>query len=133
MAARGLFHWLRRSPPEFHVRLYWSAAHSNGVEWWLAAFEELPGCMVQGNSLGEAESTLWAILPGYLRQLRAHGLPVPPTIDAPLPTIEGVSVVMSPAGIAPRPGDPGVTGPSGRAVGELGSIATRADVVLRGS
>lgn len=98
----------------------------------MANFEELPGCMVQGNSMGEVEAKLWRILPGYLRQLRRRGVAVPAPIAAPPASIEGISVVLAPGGVQARAADSEVTLPLGPA-GELRSAAARADVVLLGS
>lgn len=98
----------------------------------MANFEELPGCMVQGNSMGEVEATLWRILPGYLRQLRRRGVAVPAPVRAPPPSIEGISVVLAPGAVQARGADPGVTLPI-TAPGELRSVAARADAALLGS
>lgn len=98
----------------------------------MANFEELPGCMVQGNSMGEVEAKLWRILPGYLRQLRRRGVAVPAPLETPPASIEGISVVLAPGGVQARLSDPGVTLPMG-APGDLRSAAARADVVLLGS
>jgi predicted RNase H-like HicB family nuclease len=94
----GLLASLRRLPA-YHVRLHSPPPRPDGVEWWMASFEELPGCMVQGNSMGEVEARLWRILPGYLRQLRRRRLTVPEPVTAPAATIEGISVVMAPSGV----------------------------------
>lgn len=128
---RGLLDSLR-PPPSYHVRLHWPPPRPDGVEWWLANFEELPGCMAQGTSMGEAEAKLWRILPGYVRQLRRRGVPLPAPVTAPAASIEGISVVLAPGGVQAQPAESGATLPMG-AVGELRSVAARADVVLVGS
>jgi predicted RNase H-like HicB family nuclease len=128
---RSLFQSLRPLPA-YHIRIHWPQTRPDGVEWWMANFEELPGCMVQGNAMGEVEAKLWRILPGYLRQLRRRGLAVPAPCTAPAATIEGISVVMAPSGVQARPTDPGTTLPMG-AAGELRTVAARADSVLVGS
>lgn len=82
--------------------------------------------------MSEAEARLWRILPGYLREMRKNGQPVPDPIETPAPSIEGISVVMVPGGVQSRPSDPGITAPVA-AVGELRSAASRADASLLGS
>jgi len=123
---------MSRSLPSYHIRLYWPESRPDGSEWWLVTFEELPGCMVQGRSMSEAEARLWRILPGYLKEIRRSGQPVPEPLETPAPSIEGISVVMVPGGIQGRPTDPDMTAPM-RAVGELRSAAARADASLLGS
>jgi predicted RNase H-like HicB family nuclease len=121
-----------RPLPSYHIRFHWPPVRPDGVEWWMANFEELPGCMVQGNSMGEVEAKLWRILPGYLRQLRRRRVPAPAPLTAPAASIEGISVVLAPGGVQALPADPGVTLPL-PAGGDLRSVAARADVVLLGS
>jgi predicted RNase H-like HicB family nuclease len=128
---RTLLGWLRPLP-SYHLRLHWPSPRPDGVEWWMANFEELPGCMVQGNSMGEVEAKLWRILPGYLRQLRRRGVAVPAPLEAAPASIEGISVSLAPGGVQPPGADPGATLPMGAPV-ELRSVAARADVVLLGS
>lgn len=128
---RDLFGALRPLP-SYHVRLHWPSPRPDGVEWWMANFEELPGCMVQGNSMGEMEAKLWRILPGYLRQLRRRRQPAPAPLRAPPASIEGISVVLAPGGVQALAADPGITLPMG-AAGDLRSVAARADAVLLGS
>jgi predicted RNase H-like HicB family nuclease len=123
---------LSRSLPRYHVRLYWPASRPDGNEWWLVTFEELPGCMVQGRSLSEAEARLWRILPGYMKEMRRNGQPVPKPLETDAPSIEGISVVMVPSGVMSRPSDPETTAPLAP-VGELRSAASRADASLLGS
>jgi predicted RNase H-like HicB family nuclease len=123
---------LSRSLPPFHVRLYWPESRPDGTEWWLVTFEELPGCMVQGRSMSEAEARLWRILPGYLKEMRRNGQQVPKPLETEAPLIEGISVVMVPGGVVSRPSDPGITAPLAP-VGELHSAASRADAALLGS
>ena len=123
---------MSRSLPPYHIRLYWPESRPDGSEWWLVTFEELPGCMVQGRSMSEAEARLWRILPGYLKEIRRSGQPVPDPLEDPAPSIEGISVVMVPGGVQGRPTDPGMTAPM-TAVGELRSAAARADASLLGS
>lgn len=127
---------LSRSLPPYHIRLYWPASRADGRadgnEWWLVTFEELPGCMVQGRSMSEAEARLWRILPGYLKEIRRRGQPVPRPLATAAPSIEGISVVMVPGGVQSRPSDPGATAPMA-AVGELRSASARADASLLGS
>lgn len=123
---------LSRSLPRFHVRLYWPQSRPDANEWWLVTFEELPGCMVQGRSLSEAEARLWRILPGYMKEMRRNGQSVPKPIETDAPSIEGISVVMVPSGVVPRPSDPETTAPF-TPVGELRSVASRADASLLGS
>lgn len=124
---------MNRQLPAYHLRVRWPEARADGVEWWMGTFEELPGCMVQGNSIDEAEAKLWRILPGYLAQLRERGQPVPKPLYAPPPSIEGVTVVMAPAGIQSRPGDPSITAPTASSPEELRTAAARPDAVLLGS
>ncbi|HET9707730.1 MAG TPA: type II toxin-antitoxin system HicB family antitoxin [Gemmatimonadales bacterium] len=121
-----------RSLPQYHIRLYWPESRPDGSAWWLVTFEELPGCMVQGQSMSEAEARLWRILPGYLKEIRRAGQPVPKPLETPAPSIEGISVVMVPGGVQGRPFDPGMTAPMA-AIGELRSAAARADASLLGS
>jgi predicted RNase H-like HicB family nuclease len=128
---RDLLGWLRPLP-SYHLRLHWPSPRPDGVEWWMANFEELPGCMVQGNSMSEVEAKLWRILPGYLRQLRRRGVAVPAPLEAPPASIEGISVALAPGGVQARLSDPGVTMPI-TAPGGLRSVAARADVALLGS
>ena len=120
-----------RTPP-YHVRMFWPESRPEGNDWWLVSFEELPGCMVQGKSMSEAEARLWRILPGYLREMRRNRQPIPKPLETPAPSIEGVSVVMVPGGVQSRPSDPGITAPI-TPVGELRSAAARADASLLGS
>lgn len=122
---------LFRSLPAYHVRLFLPRQGPDGVDWWLGRFEELPGCMVQGQSMSEAEAKLWHILPGYLREMRKHGQPIPEPRRVAAPSIEGISVVMVPAGVQARPTDPGSTAPTD--VSELHSASARADAGLLGS
>ena len=121
-----------RSLPPYHIRFSWPESGAEGNDWWLVSFEELPGCMVQGQSMSEAEARLWRILPGYLKEMRRNGQPVPKPLETPSPSIEGISVVMVPGGVLARPSDAGVTVPIA-AVGELRSAAARADATLLGS
>lgn len=123
---------MSRSLPPYHIHFYWPESRPDGGEWWLVTFEELPGCMVQGRSMSEAEARLWRILPGYLKEIRRSGQPIPQPLETPAPSIEGISVVMVPGGVQGRPSDPGVTAPMS-AVGELHSAAARADASLLGS
>ncbi len=123
---------MSRSLPPYHIHLYWPESRPDGSEWWLVTFEELPGCMVQGRSMSDAEARLWRILPGYLKEMRRSGQQVPEPLETPAPSIEGISVVMVPGGVLGRPSDPGATAPMAT-VGELRSAATRADVSLLGS
>jgi len=120
-----------RTPP-YHVRMFWPESRPDGTEWWLVAFEELPGCMVQGKSMSDAEARLWRILPGYLSEMRRNKQPIPKPLETPAPSIEGISVVMVPGGVQSRASDPGVTAPIAP-VGELRSAAARADASLLGS
>ena len=120
-----------RRLPSYHVRVYWPAPRPDGSQWWLVTFEELPGCMVQGRSMSEAEARLWRILPGYLREMRKNGQHAPKPLETPGPSIEGISVVMAPSAVQ-RPSDSVITTPI-PAVGELHSAATRADASLLGS
>lgn len=120
-----------RTPP-YHVRMFWPESRPEGNDWWLVSFEELPGCMVQGKSMSEAEARLWRILPGYLREMRRNRQPIPKPLETPAPSIEGISVVMVPGGVQSRPSDPGITAPI-TPVGEMRSAATRADASLLGS
>ena len=121
-----------RAIPAYHVRLYWPVTRGEGLEPWVATFEELPGCLAQGASMAEAEATLWHILPGYLKQLRRRRVPLPDPVFAADPSIEGMSVVMAPSGLGSRPSDPGATAPIA-APGEVRSASGRADIVLLGS
>jgi predicted RNase H-like HicB family nuclease len=121
-----------RPLPAYHVRLHWPEARPDGVEWWMATFDELPGCMVQGNSAGEAEARLWRVLPGYLRQLNRRGVPVPAPAVAPAASVEGISVVMAPSGVQAGQSDPGITSPLGGS-GGLPTVAARADAALVGT
>jgi predicted RNase H-like HicB family nuclease len=123
---------MSKSLPPYHIRLHWPESRPDGSEWWLVTFEELPGCMVQGRSMSEAEARLWRILPGYLKEIRRSGQPVPKPLETPAPSIEGISVEMVPGGVQGRPADPGMTAPMA-AVGELRSAAARADASLLGS
>lgn len=82
--------------------------------------------------MSEAEARLWRILPGYLREIRRHGQPVPKPLETAAPSIEGISVVMVPGGVQSRPADPGATVPL-VPLGELRSAAARADASLLGS
>jgi len=118
--------------PTYHVRMFWPDTRPDGNAWWLAAFEELPGCMVQGRSMSEAEARLWRILPGYLREMRRNKQSIPKPLETPAPSIEGISVVMVPGGAQARHSDPGVTVPM-TPVSELRSAAARADALLLGS
>jgi predicted RNase H-like HicB family nuclease len=127
----GLFASLR-PVPAYHVRFHWPEPRPDGVEWWMANFEELPGCMVQGNSMGEAEARLWRILPGYLRQLRRRRLAIPPVATAPVASVEGISVVMAPGGVQAGPLDAETTRPI-TPPGEPRTVAARADTALVGS
>jgi predicted RNase H-like HicB family nuclease len=122
---------LSRSLPRYHVRLYWPQSRPDN-EWWLVTFEELPGCMVQGRSLSEAEARLWRILPGYMKEMRRNGQSVPKPLETAAPSIEGISVVMVPSGVVSRPSDPETTALL-TPVGELRSAASRADASLLGS
>lgn len=128
----GLIPWRRRLPA-YHVRWYSPQQRSNGVEWWMGTFEELPGCMVQGTSMDETEAKLWRVLPEYLEQLRVRGIRVPEPVDAPTPSVEGITLVMVPAGVRSRPSDPGVTAPTDSQPGQLRSASSRADAGLLGS
>jgi len=123
---------LSRSLPRYHVRLPWPESRPDGNEWWLVTYKQLPGCMVQGRSLSEAEARLWRILPGYLKEMRRNGQPVPKPLETVAPSIEGISVVMVPGGVQSRPTDTGITAPLAP-VGELHSAASRADASLLGS
>ena len=123
---------MSRTLPPYHVRLYWPESRPDGNESWLVTFEELPGCMVQGRSMSDAEARLWRILPGYLKEIRRAGQQIPPPLETPVPSIEGISVVMVPGGAQGRPSDPGATAPMA-GVGELHSAAARADASLLGS
>jgi predicted RNase H-like HicB family nuclease len=127
----GFFESLRPLPA-FHVRLHWPETRPDGVEWWMANFDELPGCMVQGNSAGEAEARLWRVLPGYLRQLNRRGIPVPAPAIAPAASVEGISVVMAPSGVQAGQAEPGITTPIG-GTGGLRTVAARADGALVGT
>lgn len=119
--------------PAYHIRMFWPESRPDGNDpWWLVAFEELPGCMVQGRSMSEAEARLWRILPGYLREMRRNKQPIPKPLESPAPSIEGISVVMVPGGVQSRPFDPGATAPI-TPVGEVRSAAARADASLLGS
>ena len=119
--------------PAYHVRWYAPQARSNGVEWWMGTFEELPGCMVQGTSMDETEARLWRVLPAYLEQLRRRRIEIPRPLTAPTPSVEGITVVMAPAGVQSRPSDPGITAPADSQPGQLRSASSRADAVLLGS
>jgi predicted RNase H-like HicB family nuclease len=121
-----------RPLPAYHVRLHWPEARPDGVEWWMANFDELPGCMVQGNNVGEVEARLWRVLAGYLRQLNRRGVPVPSPLIAPAATVEGISVVMAPSGVQGGPADPAATLPIGGS-SERRTSAARADTALIGS
>lgn len=123
---------LSRALPRYHVRLYWPQSRPDGNEWWLVTFEELPGCMVQGRSLSEAETRLWRILPGYMKEMRRNGQSLPKPLETAAPSIAGISVVMVPGGVMSRPSDPETTAPLAP-VGELHSAASRADASLLGS
>lgn len=122
-----------RPLPAYHIRLFWPKPGPDGADWWLGRFEELPGCMVQGESMSEAEARLWRILPDYLREMRRHGQAVPEPLETPSPSIEGFSVVMIPGGVQARPSDPGITAPHVGSPGEVRSASTRADASLLGS
>jgi len=122
-----------RPLPAYHIRLFWPRPGPDGADWWLSRFEELPGCMVQGQSMSEAEAKLWRILPGYLRELRRHGQAVPQPLETPSPSIEGLSVVMVPAGVQARPTDPGITAPNVASPRDMQSASARADASLLGT
>ena len=128
----GLAFGSLRRVPAYHARFHWPSPRPDGVEWWMANFEELPGCMVQGNSMAEVEARLWRILPGYLRQLRRRRLRVPEPVIAPPASVEGISVVVAPGAAQAHQIDPGATLPMG-APGEPRTVAARADTVLIGS
>jgi predicted RNase H-like HicB family nuclease len=119
-----------RPLPAYHVRFHWPEPRPDGVEWWMANFDELPGCMVQGNSVSEVEARLWRVLAGYLRQLNRRGVPVPPPVIAAVASVEGISVVMAPSGVQAAPADAATTLPMG---GESRTTAARADTALIGS
>lgn len=121
-----------KSLPAYHVRLHWPDSRPDDDGWWLVTFEELPGCMVQGRSMSEAEARLWRILPGYLKEMRRAGQPVPKPLETAAPSIEGISVVMVPGGVQSRLSDLGTTAQLA-SVGELRSAAARADASLLGS
>ena len=117
--------------PAYHVRVHWPTPRPDGNQWWLVTFEELPGCMVQGRSMSEAEARLWRILPGYLKEMRKNGQPAPKALETPAPSIEGISVVMAPSRVQ-RSSDSVITTPI-PGIGELHSAASRADASLLGS
>lgn len=63
--------------PLYHVRFLPVERSPDGLDIWAACFEEIPGCIGQGNTSGEAEAMLHRILPEYLNRLRKHGQPIP--------------------------------------------------------
>lgn len=49
----------------------------DGGAWVAAQVAELPGCIAEGSSDGDAIATLGRIFPDYIDSLRADGVPVP--------------------------------------------------------
>jgi predicted RNase H-like HicB family nuclease len=47
---------------------------------FVATCPALPGCISQGQSRAEAAENIREAIDGYLRSLRKHGEPVPPSI-----------------------------------------------------
>lgn len=127
----GLF-GKRRALPAYHVRLFGPETPPDGIEQWAAAFEEIPGCLAQGASPGQAEATLWRILPQYLHQLRSRHLPIPGQMGVAALSIAGVSIVM-PDGTEASVGNPARTVPLGASADDRKTAALRADCGLIGS
>ena len=48
---------------------------------FVASCPSLPGCHSQGSTRSEAMANIREAMVGYLESLRAHGDPIPPSID----------------------------------------------------
>jgi predicted RNase H-like HicB family nuclease len=46
---------------------------------YVATCRDLPGCVSQGRTVGEATANIREAIEGYLKSLCKHGDPVPPT------------------------------------------------------
>jgi antitoxin HicB len=47
---------------------------------FVAECPSLPGCVSQGSTRGEALRNIQEAIEGYLRSLKAHGDPIPPSV-----------------------------------------------------
>ncbi len=52
---------------------------------FVATCPGLPGCVSQGSTRAEATANIREAIEGYLKSLRKHGDPVPPSISAATP------------------------------------------------
>ena len=56
---------------------------------FVASCPSLPGCHSQGATRSEAMANIREAIAGYLESLKAHGDPVPPSIDEEVVEIPG--------------------------------------------
>ena len=56
---------------------------------FVASCPSLPGCHSQGKTRTEARANIQEAIAGYLESLRAHGDPIPPSIDEEVVEVPG--------------------------------------------
>ena len=56
---------------------------------FIASCPSLPGCHSQGATRAEAMANIQEAIEGYVEGLRAHGDPIPPSIDEEVVEISG--------------------------------------------
>jgi len=56
---------------------------------FVARCPSLPGCVSEGSTRKEAMANIREAIEGYLESLRAHGDPIPPSIDEEVVEIAG--------------------------------------------
>ena len=58
-------------------------------EMFVASCPALPGCISQGRTRTEATENIREAIQGYLKSLRKHGEPVPPSIEEDVIEVSG--------------------------------------------
>ena len=58
-------------------------------EMFVASCPALPGCISQGRTRTEATENIRKAIQGYLKSLRKHGEPVPPSIEEDVIEVSG--------------------------------------------
>ena len=56
---------------------------------FVASCPSLPGCHSQGKTRAEAKTNIREAIEGYLESLKAHGDPIPPSIDEEVVEVPG--------------------------------------------
>jgi len=56
---------------------------------FVATCPSLPGCISQGNTRSEAMANIREAMEGYLKSLKKHGEPVPPSITEEVIEVSG--------------------------------------------